>query len=695
MNEKKNVDRNPREVIGRPEATSIIIDPPPKIEKKDKEKIYPVIIQCIVAVVNFSLISFIVSKDINTSLLCTVISSVGSLFSILITNQIERKKAQEKNKENDAKYIDYLTDVGKEIDSKRASFDAYYASNYPSLHSCIKGIELQPLWDRFIGESDFLLVRIGYHYLREFDVTCQSNLFIESDSAITATVDEIKMRGYTDAAPVLLDINNRSIGFWGTEDALFQMFFRILIDCTFHHCYTDVKFVVIEPDGIWGWLSALGFFQDSSVGRCLYASTHKEVTNVLTYIDGIKTKRENSLLPDRADSSTPIPHYIICVFDDKAEKLQAFNSIAENKGVSISLLYFYKNYYMLPDCVTKIKCEMEEAILLQRAENVRFKTETIDQNEMKRYVSFLSSFQCESVSDFSIPVSTSIFDGYGIMDPNDLDIINRWKKSTHSTRIAIPVGIGGLGQIFTMDLHEAEDGPHCLVTGSTGSGKSEFLTTMVLSYAINYPPQKVSFWFIDLKGGGIVAPLKKLPHICKAVTQFGQNQFSELCNSLGEELKRRQRLLYECHASFEEYNRTKNSLLPHLFIIVDDLATIINFPEYKDFLYRAINIGRSLGIHLVLATQGSVEMIGTQILACCRSKICFRARDKGHSLSILDDPIASTFPSPGRAAIRIGDDMFSVFQSFWCEANSKMKSAPQSEVLAEYISEIYSTYCKS
>lgn len=696
MSDKKNIDRNLREHIRKPDAKDIIIDAPPKINKKDKEKIYPVIIQCIVAMINFSLISFIVSKDINTSLLCATITSIGSLFTILITNRIERKKAQENSKEIETKYITYLAEIKITIGIERASFDAYYDKNYPSVHDCIKKIEIQPSWDRFISEPDFLHIRIGYHRFREFDVVYQSNIISENAFGITANVNELKELGYTDVAPILLDISNKTVGFWGAKDALLQMFIRILIDCTFHHCYTDLKFVVIDPDDNFRRLSSLSFLQDNSEEKCLYASTHKEITNVLTYIYNLITKRENSLLSNGEDSSTPIPYYVICVFTERAGKLTAVNSIAENKRISVSWLYFYKDYHMLPHCKTKVKCEIDESIL-QKSENIRFKTEAIDRNKMEQYINLLASFKLESDSDFTLPSSISIFDGYRITKLEDFKILNRWNNNKCNAKLAVPVGVDELGQLFEIDLHEVADGPHCLIAGSTGSGKSEFLTTMILSYAINYPPERVSFWIFDGKGGGLTAALEKLPHISKSFTQLDKKIFEEVTYSLKHELSRRKTLLLQHGAvNIETYNKSNDYSLPQLFIIVDEFAEIkAYYPEFIYTLVSVARIGRSLGIHLVLSTQKPAAVVSDQIYANSKSRICFRTYDEEESLELLRNPIAATFINSGRAAIEVGNDMISLFQTFWCGANSKRESAPQSEVLAEYILKIYSIYNNS
>ena len=693
MSNKRNIDRTPREYIRQPDVKDIMIEVPPQIDKKNKEKIYPVIIQCIVAVLNFSIISFIVSKDINTSLLCTTITSIGSLFTILITNRIEKKATQDKRREMRTKYINYLADIKSKIEIERTSFDAYYDKNYPSIHDCIKRIEIQPPWDRFIGEPDFLLVRIGYHQFREFDVVYQSNALSEDDFEVTETINEIKKFGYTDVAPILLDISNTTIGFWGTKDALLQMFIRILIDCTFHHCYTDLKFVIIDPDGDFSWLSNLSFFQDSSEGKNLYASTHKEITNVLTYIRNVITKRENSLLSNGEDSSTPVPYYVICVFTERAGKLLAINSIPENKHISISWLHFYSEFRMLSNCKIKVKCETDTSII-QKSENTKFRTEIIDRNEVVRYINLLSSFKSESVSGFSLPNSISIFDGYGITEPEELNILNRWNENKCNAKLAVPVGINELGQLFEIDLHELEDGPHCVVAGSTGSGKSEFLTTMILSYAINYSPEKVLFWVFDGKGGGLISYLKKLPHISKSITQLDENVFDEVAHSLKDELRRRQMLLQQYGTrNIETHNKNSNCPLPHLFIIVDEIAEIkVYYPEFMDQLMSAARIGRALGIHLVLSTQKPSGVISDQIYANCKSRICFRTYDRQDSLELLRSPIATTFINSGRAAIKVGDDLIPLFQTFWSEASSKMESVPQSKILAEHISKIYSGY---
>ncbi len=172
-----------------------------------------------------------------------------------------------------------------------------------------------------------------------------------------------------------------------------------------------------------------------------------------------------------------------------------------------------------------------------------------------------------------------------------------------------PVGLGTDGELFMLDLHEKFHGPHGLVAGMTGSGKSEFIVTFILSLALNYSPDEVAFILIDYKGGGLDGA-----------------EVKRYLVSIQSELRRRQAIFNEARrisgeGTIDIYKYQKmyrsgqvSEAVPHLFIISDEFAELkAQQPEFMEQLISAARIGRSLGVHLILATQKPSGVVDDQI----------------------------------------------------------------------------------
>ena len=135
-------------------------------------------------------------------------------------------------------------------------------------------------------------------------------------------------------------------------------------------------------------------------------------------------------------------------------------------------------------------------------------------------------------SSTSLPSKFGFLEMYGVGKIEQLNILERWKTSSISTTLQAPVGIDTSGNILALDLHEKKHGPHGLVAGMTGSGKSEFIVTYILSLAINYSPDEVQFVLIDYKGGGLAGAFQKndikLPHLVGTITNIDKSDVASL-----------------------------------------------------------------------------------------------------------------------------------------------------------------------
>ncbi|MFW5474612.1 FtsK/SpoIIIE domain-containing protein [Knoellia sp. CPCC 206450] len=246
------------------------------------------------------------------------------------------------------------------------------------------------------------------------------------------------------------------------------------------------------------------------------------------------------------------------------------------------------------------------------------------------------------------------------------DVVRHWRSGSGRPVARLGRRVGGE---WTIDL--ASDGPHLLVGGTTGSGKSELLRTLVTSLALECSPEDVSFVLVDYKGGSAFGECADLPHTVGSVTNLDEGLAARALLSLGAEITRRERLLAESGArDFEEHRRLagsgSGSPLPRLVIVVDEFRLLAeDLPDFVDGVVGLAAVGRSLGVHLVLATQRPAGAVTPDIAANVNLRIAMRVRDAADSHDVVGAPDAARLSpgTPGRGLARGGDGALVEFQA--------------------------------
>ena len=235
-------------------------------------------------------------------------------------------------------------------------------------------------------------------------------------------------------------------------------------------------------------------------------------------------------------------------------------------------------------------------------------------------------------------------------------VLDRWSSRSggDDDRLAAPIGIGPDGEVFEVDL--CSDGPHGLVAGTTGSGKSELLQTLVVSLAASHAAEAVNFLLIDYKGGAAFGPCAGLPHTVGLITDLDAGPVDRVLVSLAAELRRREALLAAAGAKdLAGMRRAVGESPPRLVIVVDEFATIRDeVPEFIDSMVDIARRGRSLGLHLLMATQRPGGVISDHLRANAPLRISLRAADGAESVEVIGTDDAARLPrcAPGRAIAR-------------------------------------------
>jgi len=265
----------------------------------------------------------------------------------------------------------------------------------------------------------------------------------------------------------------------------------------------------------------------------------------------------------------------------------------------------------------------------------------------------------------SVPGSSRLLDVIRLDPPSAESVLARWQSVGRTTEAVIGEGADGP---FAIDIRR--DGPHGLVAGTTGSGKSELLQTIIASLAVNNRPDEMNYVLVDYKGGAAFKDCNNLPHTVGMVTDLDGHLTTRALESLGAELHRREHQLARADAKdIEDYLAAKgpdDPPMPRLLIVIDEFAALVS--ELPDFVTGLVDIarrGRSLGVHLILATQRPAGVVSAEIKSNTNLRIALRVTDAGDSQDVIESPDAAQIAksTPGRGYARLGHSSLITFQS--------------------------------
>ncbi|HEV7465884.1 MAG TPA: type VII secretion protein EccCa [Candidatus Dormibacteraeota bacterium] len=265
----------------------------------------------------------------------------------------------------------------------------------------------------------------------------------------------------------------------------------------------------------------------------------------------------------------------------------------------------------------------------------------------------------------------------GVADPSRLDPGAMWAPRPVEELLRIPIGLGADGKPLVLDLKESAFGgmgPHGLVVGATGAGKSELLRTLVTGLALTHPPGLLSLVLVDFKGGATFADLADLPHVAGMITNLGADLalVDRVKDALFGEQNRRQELLRRAGnlAGIREYRerraqRPELEPMPYLLVVVDEFGQLLGArPDFLDLFVAVGRLGRSLGMHLLLASQqldeGRLRGLETHV----SYRVCLRTFSAAESRVVLGVPDAYHLPPlPGSAYLKVGTETFERFRA--------------------------------
>lgn len=658
--------------------------------------VLPMLLGTVVAFLAASSSGYGVSPYMYTGIVIAAASALlGVMWALLNLRQAKKENALEEQNRI-TRYVAYLEGVEQDIITKAQENCSILENAYPPVSVCAGYDAYCPmLWSRNTIHPDVLFTRLG---LGDTPFQCKIKIpkktFTLYDDDL-AEQPKIIHDSYQvlHNVPVGIDLANRRLlgvvgdGKMSTAAGIVR---AMAIQLAANTCYTDVKLVFIGSDGLlqsggeWGFARWLPHVWSESKVTRFCACSHAEITEVCSELsETIRIRNEGQKASEAGTIVTP--YYVI--FIESLELLQNESIVKyllePQAGNGVTTVIMANGRELLPNvCENIIEVHGSHGSIYNLAEGVVSGTElTFDVISPQAAEQFARKISGVEVSEIetggAIPDSLTFLDMWKVKTIPELNVLERWRKNrTYDTMCAL-IGERAGGRGCYLDIHEKHHGPHGLLAGTTGSGKSETLQTYMLSMAINYSPDDIAFFVIDYKGGGMANLFSNLPHMTGQISNLSGNQVHRAMVSIKSENRRRQQLFNECGVNhIDSYTRLyKNGEttvpLPHLLIIIDEFAELKK--EEGSFMRELISVaqvGRSLGVHLILATQKPDGTVDDNIRCNAKFRICLRVQDRQDSNEMLHRPDAAYITQAGRAFMQVGnDEIFEEFQSGWSGAD--------------------------
>lgn len=612
----------------------------------------------------------------------TMIFSIQKFFA-------ERKDLKAKNKLREKTYEEYLLKIHAKIRTlrkeERRALD-YQNPTLEELESMVRGYSSR-IYERSSLDDDFLSVCLGY-YKGTSSVQIsfmEKELSIAKDPLIEKAKDILKEYAEIEQIPVSIDLKKAHLGLVGSKENVHEQLKYLLAQLTFFQSYHDLQIIFIhsqEYNEDFAYTRWYPHLRIKAINIVAEVSNDQIRDQVLGSIQQILKERKMKLEEEKKETVF-LPHLLFIIDEPKLilnhAVMEYLQSTEADTGFSI--IYTTDQKANLPEnmkTVCILQNSQDGVLLLEEGErkNRSFEVQHINHVNLEWIARDLSALIHEQGINSKIPESITFFQMYRVEHPEELKIRERWKKNESHKSLAVLLGVRAEEDYVELNLHEKAHGPHGLVAGTTGSGKSEIIQSYILSLAVNFHPHEVGFLLIDYKGGGMANLFARLPHLLGTITNLDKAESMRAMASIKSELARRQRIFGECGVNhINGYNKLFKSgkveePLPHLFLISDEFAELKKEqPEFMSELVSAARIGRSLGIHLILATQKPSGVVDDQIWTNSKFKLCLKVQNAGDSKEMLHTPDAANITQAGRAYLQVGNnEIYELFQSAWSGA---------------------------
>lgn len=511
------------------------------------------------------------------------------------------------------------------------------------------------LWERRLTDSDAIQVRIGVGDV-DLEVAFEGKRLREDGLDVPIGVSP---------SPIVVDLQAGPVGIAGPRPVTGALARSMLMQLAVTRSPRDLRIVVLCEDSAeaqWAWIRWLPHCDGGAAAFAMIGNTDETRAARIREVCAVVESR----LAAEGERS-PDSHLV--VFMDQARTYRMIPGMMtildQGPSVGVYVVATEEDRSRLPqETATEVLVEGSDLTMARMvARTGGCDAVLLDglrptlAEEIARAIAPIT--HATGVGDASLlPPYARFVDLVGLDLDDPQPIMRRWSRPRGETSAIVGAGLHGP---FSIDL--AADGPHALVAGTTGAGKSEFLQTLVVSLALRNRPDALNFVFVDYKGGAAFADCENLPHTVGMVTNLDGRGTERALEALDAELKRRETVLREMGAKDADAAWEKNPTLAaelglaRFVLVIDEFAELKHeLPDFITGLIRIARVGRSLGMHLILATQRPAGSITGEMQSNTNLRVALRVTDSGDSTDVLGSGEAALIsPStPGRGYARRG-----------------------------------------
>ena len=592
----------------------------------------------------------LVLKNILFALFCLLspVMVIGSWFE-------QRRQATRTSRGDRREYDDKMKAFRRDVATRQEEELTRRRESFPDLAEITRrAVAPDPrLWERRPFDNDFLALSAGYG-----EVPFRPRL---ADRHTPGAESEVVLaeHGWLQLAPVEVPLAKGGVvGIVGERGQALSLARALLCQAAVLHGPADLTVAVLtEPEGRedWDWV------------KWLPTRAMPVAPPGVSWRSG--RRRARALAGELADRDADDPRQVLAVLDSPAliEGRGAAGRALLRAGEKVSGIVIARTSERLPAaCTTVVELadEAGETRLLRPQTGQRIDPLLVagmSPETARRCAIALARFEDADLqlAGGALPAYVALLSLLGMGEPEAADVRRRWEASAGEISL---VARFALSEDGPLDIDLVGDGPHGLVAGTTGAGKSELLRSLVAALAAAHSPLRINFVLVDYKGGSAFGECAELPHTVGMVTDLDEQLGERALLSLEAELRYRERVLREHRATdLIEYDRLVGqgdaAPLPRLLVVIDEFATLAS--ELPDFVPSLVGIaqrGRSLGVHMLLATQRPSGAVNENIRANTNLRVCLRVQNSQDSSDVIDSPAAAKIPrnQPGRAQVRLG-----------------------------------------
>jgi len=635
---------------------------------------------------------FIVNNPKPLFLASGLLFMLGSVGMGIGMGMQQRSSVKRRLRGGRARYLDYLHGVRVQLQAAAAAQRAASAWSHPPPDAllAITGSTAR-LWERRPDDPDFLVLRVGQGTLplaTPFQVPSEDGLGAQSDPVCIEAMGElVRAQSTVSNEAVAVDLKTSPVvSVVGHRAAIDDAARALLSQLAVLHAPDDVRLLLCTSRASapgWEWMKWLPHLRGASGDQSGPVVCDPDELEAAITSRAARARRSSATDQAGADQ------WLVVLADGVVPAPEAIATLRRTPSRT-SLVILAESAAAEPNEVD-VRVGVAAARLEVESSGPRIegRPDRLGPAAAEAIARRLAPLRLlEEPGSRRLAGAISLTDLLDIRDVARLDPAVIWRTRASADNLRTPIGVSSQGGAVLLDLKESAlggDGPHGLVIGATGSGKSELLRTVVTGLALTHPPDLLAFVLVDFKGGAAFAGLQDLPHVAGVITNLADDlaMVDRMHAALFGEIRRRQELLRKAGnlASLRDYHRRRAAgdalpPLPYLVLMVDEFGELLTSkPDFIDLFVAVGRLGRSLGMHLLLCSQQLDEGRLRGLEGHLSYRIALRTFSAAESRTVLGVPDAYELPPiAGSAYLKVGTTAYTRFRAALV---SQPYSAPQ------------------